>query len=84
MNTFMNTKFIFLFILLVECWTYVSKFDWDYAKYPIKQPLKSIAEIISKQVSQIENDLKSKSTQYNAIKQSLQQLQKKQRYVLKL
>ncbi len=80
----MNTKFIFLFILLVECWTYVSKFDWDYAKYPIKQPLKSIAEIISKQVSQIENDLKSKSTQYNAIKQSLQQLQKKQRYVLKL
>jgi V-type H+-transporting ATPase subunit C len=58
--------------------TYVSKFDWDYAKYPIKQPLKSIAEIISKQASQIENDLKSKSTQYNAIKQSLQQLQKKQ------
>lgn len=62
----------------VECWTYVSRFDWDYAKYPIKQPLKSIADIISKQVTQIENDLKSKSTQYNAIKQSLQQLQKKQ------
>jgi V-type H+-transporting ATPase subunit C len=56
----------------------VSKFDWDYAKYPIKQPLKAIAEIISKQASQIENDLKTKSTQYNAIKQSLQQLQKKQ------
>lgn len=62
----------------VDCFTYVTKFDWDYAKYPIKQPLKSIAETISKQVSQIENDLKSKSTAYNAIKQSLQALQKKQ------
>lgn len=62
----------------VDCITYVTKFDWDYAKYPIKQPLKSIAETISKQVSQIENDLKSKATAYNAIKQSLQALQKKQ------
>ena len=62
----------------VDCVTYVTKFDWDYAKYPIKQPLKSISDTISKQVSQIENDLKSKATAYNAIKQSLQALQKKQ------
>lgn len=62
----------------VDCITYVTKFDWDYAKYPIKQPLKSIAETVSKQVSQIENDLKSKATSYNAIKQSLAALQKKQ------
>ncbi|CAF0809422.1 unnamed protein product [Brachionus calyciflorus] len=62
----------------VDCLTYVTKFDWDYAKYPVKQPLKTIAETISKQVSQIENDLKSKSTAYNAIKQSLTALQKKQ------
>lgn len=56
----------------------MTKFDWDFAKYPIKQPLKAIAETISKQVSLIENDLKSKSTAYNAIKQSLAALQKKQ------
>jgi len=62
----------------VDCFTYVTKFDWDYAKYPIKQPLKSIAETISKQVSLIENDLKSKSNAYNSIKQTLQALQKKQ------
>ena len=57
---------------------YVSKFERDNAKYPIKQPLKTIAEIISKQISQVENDLKSRSTQYNLIKQTLTQLQKKQ------
>jgi len=62
----------------VDCPTYLTKFEWDLAKYPTKQPLKSIAEIISKQISQVESELKSKSTQYNAIKQSLQQLQKKQ------
>ena len=62
----------------VDCHTYVTKFDWDFAKFPIKQPLKSIADTISKQVSQNENDLKSKATAYNAIKQSLAALQKKQ------
>lgn len=62
----------------VDCFTYVTKFDWDYAKYPIKQPLKSISETISKQVSLIDNDLKSKSNAYNGIKQTLAALQKKQ------
>jgi V-type H+-transporting ATPase subunit C len=62
----------------VDCFTYVTKFDWDYAKYPIKQPLKTIAETISKQVSLIESDLKSKSNGYNHIRTTLQGLQKKQ------
>lgn len=61
----------------VDCATYLTKFDWDYAKYPIKQSLKANADIISKQITQIESDLKSKSNQYNVIKTSLQQLQKK-------
>lgn len=61
-----------------DCFTYVTNFEWDNAKYPNKQALKSIAETISKQVSQIENDLKSKSSAYNSIKQSLTALQKKQ------
>lgn len=61
-----------------DCFTYVTNFEWDHAKYPPKQALRSIAETISKQVSQIENDLKSKSSAYNTIKQSLTALQKKQ------
>jgi V-type H+-transporting ATPase subunit C len=48
------------------------------AKYPIKQSLRNIADIISKQVGQIDADLKTKSTIYNNLKGSLQNLEKKQ------
>ena len=62
----------------VDLATYVTQFRWDMAKYPIKQSLKNLSEIISKQVSQIESDLKSKSTAYNSLKSSLQSIEKKQ------
>lgn len=58
--------------------TYITKFQWDMAKYPIKQSLRNIADIISKQVSQIDADLKTKSTAYNNLKSSLQNMEKKQ------
>lgn len=51
------------------------------AKYPIKQSLRNIADIISKQVGQIDADLKTKSTAYNNLKGNLQSLEKKQTYV---
>ncbi|XP_064634546.1 V-type proton ATPase subunit C 1-B-like [Lineus longissimus] len=57
--------------------TYLTRFSWDMAKYPVKQPLKNIAEIISKQVSQIDNDLKSKASSYNSLKGNLQTLERK-------
>lgn len=57
--------------------TYVTRFQWDVAKYPIKLPLKNIAEIISKQVSQMDGDLKTKSQAYNSIKGNLQTLERK-------
>jgi V-type H+-transporting ATPase subunit C len=57
---------------------YITKFQWDIAKYPIKQSLRNIADIISKQVGQIDADLKTKSTAYNNLKGSLQSLEKKQ------
>lgn len=58
--------------------SYITRFQWDIAKYPIKQSLKNIADIISKQVGQIDADLKTKSTAYNNLKGSLQNLEKKQ------
>lgn len=58
--------------------TYITQFQWDMAKYPIKQSLRNIADIISKQVGQIDADLKTKSTTYNNLKGSLQNLEKKQ------
>lgn len=58
--------------------SYITRFQWDMAKYPIKQSLRNIADIISKQVGQIDADLKTKSTTYNNLKGSLQSLEKKQ------
>jgi len=58
--------------------TYVTRFQWDMAKYPIKQSLKSLQEIIAKQVGTIETELKQKSAAYNQLKTSLQSMEKKQ------
>ncbi|XP_067632392.1 V-type proton ATPase subunit C isoform X1 [Eurosta solidaginis] len=57
---------------------YITRFQWDMAKYPIKQSLRNIADIISKQIGQIDADLKTKSTAYNSLKGNLQNLEKKQ------
>ncbi|XP_076114349.1 V-type proton ATPase subunit C 1-A-like [Mytilus galloprovincialis] len=61
----------------VDLVTYLTRFQWDLAKYPIKQSLKNIAEIIGKQVSQIETDLRTKSQAYNSLKGNLQNLERK-------
>lgn len=73
-NVFMNL----LRIYLGDLPSYITRFQWDMAKYPIKQSLRNIADIISKQVGQIDADLKTKSTTYNNLKGSLQNLEKKQ------
>ncbi|XP_072015913.1 V-type proton ATPase subunit C 1-A-like [Amphiura filiformis] len=61
----------------VDLTSYITRFQWDLAKYPIKQPLKNIAEIIGKQVSQMDADLKTKSHSYNSLKGNLQTLERK-------
>lgn len=62
----------------IDLANYLTRFQWDVAKYPIKQSLRSIADIISKQVTQIDTDLKMKATAYNNIKSSLQSMARKQ------
>lgn len=56
---------------------YLMRFQWDLAKFPVKQSLKAIADQISKQMTQIEADLKNKASSYNSIKGNLQNLEKK-------
>uniref|UniRef100_A0A4W3I769 V-type proton ATPase subunit C n=1 Tax=Callorhinchus milii TaxID=7868 RepID=A0A4W3I769_CALMI len=56
---------------------YLTYFQWDMAKYPIKQSLHNITEVITKQISQIDADLKSRSVTYNNIKGNLQNLERK-------
>lgn len=57
--------------------TYVTKFQWEGAKYPLKQSLKVLSEIIGKQITQIDNDLKTKATTYNNLKNSLASIDRK-------
>ncbi|XP_028985852.1 V-type proton ATPase subunit C 1-A-like [Betta splendens] len=61
----------------VDLVTYITRFQWDMAKYPIKQSLKNISEIISKQITQIDNDLKTRASAYNNLKGNLQNLERK-------
>lgn len=61
----------------LELEAYVTRFQWDMAKYPIKQSLKNITEIINKQVSQIDGDLKTRSAAFNNLKTQLQSIERK-------
>ncbi|XP_007895280.1 V-type proton ATPase subunit C 2 isoform X2 [Callorhinchus milii] len=61
----------------VDLQRYLTYFQWDMAKYPIKQSLHNITEVITKQISQIDADLKSRSVTYNNIKGNLQNLERK-------
>ncbi|XP_048387950.1 V-type proton ATPase subunit C 1-A-like isoform X3 [Stegostoma tigrinum] len=56
---------------------YVTHFQWDMAKYPIKQSLQNLTEVIAKQISQIDTDLKSRAMTYNNTKGNLQNLERK-------
>uniref|UniRef100_A0A671UAG8 V-type proton ATPase subunit C n=1 Tax=Sparus aurata TaxID=8175 RepID=A0A671UAG8_SPAAU len=61
----------------VDLMSFVTKFQWDKAKYPTAMPLTSLADIINKEVSQIEMELKSRAAAYNNMKTSLQSLEHK-------
>jgi len=57
---------------------YLTKFQWEMAKFPTKQSLRGIVEAISQQVSQIETDLKAKAQLYNNLKTNLANMERKQ------
>lgn len=50
---------------------YLTHFKWDEAKFPIKSPLREIADLITQQVSKLDEELKSKASQYLAINNSV-------------
>ncbi|XP_056333299.1 V-type proton ATPase subunit C 1-B [Danio aesculapii] len=61
----------------VDLATYVTRFQWDRAKYPTAQPLKTLADVISKQVSQVDTELKSRRASYSHLKASIQSYERK-------
>ncbi|XP_062933729.1 V-type proton ATPase subunit C 2 isoform X3 [Cynocephalus volans] len=61
----------------VDLTSFVTHFEWDMAKYPVKQPLVSVVDTLAKQLAQIETDLKSRTATYNTLKTNLENLEKK-------
>uniref|UniRef100_H2YK91 V-type proton ATPase subunit C n=1 Tax=Ciona savignyi TaxID=51511 RepID=H2YK91_CIOSA len=57
--------------------SFIHHFQWNMAKYPVKLPLKSLSEIISKVVTQVDSDLRMKSHSYNNLKSNLQSMERK-------
>ncbi|XP_032722735.1 V-type proton ATPase subunit C 2 isoform X1 [Lontra canadensis] len=63
--------------LKIDLTSFVTRFEWDMAKYPAKQPLVSVVDTLAKQLAQIETDLKSRTASYNTLKTNLENLEKK-------
>ncbi|XP_060042971.1 V-type proton ATPase subunit C 2 isoform X3 [Erinaceus europaeus] len=61
----------------VDLTSFVTHFEWDMAKYPVKQPLVGVVDTLAKQLAQIETDLKSRTAAYNTLKTNLENLEKR-------
>ncbi|XP_038175955.1 V-type proton ATPase subunit C 2 isoform X2 [Arvicola amphibius] len=61
----------------VDLTSFVTHFEWDMAKYPVKQPLMNVVDTLAKQLAQIETDLKSRTAAYSVLKANLENLEKK-------
>ncbi|MCJ1348937.1 Vacuolar ATP synthase subunit C [Peltigera leucophlebia] len=57
---------------------YLKTFHWNKVKYRADKPLGEIIDILQKEISSIDNDVKSKHNQYNQVKTTLLALQRKQ------
>ncbi|KAL6052746.1 V-type proton ATPase subunit C [Balamuthia mandrillaris] len=57
--------------------TYLHQFKWDEAKYKLSSPLKDIVDAISTTVSKLDEDLRTKASNYNNINQSLAAIERK-------
>ena len=57
---------------------YLEHFGWDFAKYPVKQALKDLVDHIVREVGQVEAELKSKSQDYTALKNTISSYSRQQ------
>lgn len=55
----------------------VTKFQWDMAKYPIKQSLRNITDSLAKNVTQTDVELKAKAQSYNSVRTNIQNIERK-------
>ncbi|CAM6127269.1 unnamed protein product [Calypogeia fissa] len=58
--------------------SYVTRFSWDEAKYPVMSPLREIVDTILESVNKLEDDLKVRVAEYNNVKGQLTAINRKQ------
>ncbi|EFJ05989.1 hypothetical protein SELMODRAFT_111716 [Selaginella moellendorffii] len=58
--------------------TYITKFTWDEAKYPLMNPLRETADMIQDNVSKHEDDLKIRVAEYTNVKTQLSAINRRQ------
>ncbi|KAF4556978.1 V-type proton ATPase subunit C-like protein [Elsinoe fawcettii] len=58
--------------------TYLSNFQWNKVKYRADKPIKELMDSLEKEISSVDNDIKSKFNQYNSTKTALATAQRSQ------
>ncbi|KAI5659816.1 hypothetical protein M9H77_28609 [Catharanthus roseus] len=58
--------------------SYLTRFVWDEAKYPIMSPLREIVDGIHTHIAKIEDDLKVRIAEYNNVRSQLNAINRKQ------
>eukprot|EP00246_Nothoceros_aenigmaticus_P001157 TRINITY_DN1153_c0_g1_i1.p1 TRINITY_DN1153_c0_g1~~TRINITY_DN1153_c0_g1_i1.p1 ORF type:complete len:378 (-),score=57.65 TRINITY_DN1153_c0_g1_i1:296-1429(-) len=58
--------------------TYITRFTWDEAKYPVVSPLRETVDSIQDSVSKIEDDLKVRVAEFSNVKSQLSSINRKQ------
>jgi len=56
---------------------YLTRFKWEEARYPIKSSLRELVEKIQSQVSSCDDELKSRSADFNSVAGSLNAIQRR-------
>ncbi|RMD41739.1 hypothetical protein DV735_g3413, partial [Chaetothyriales sp. CBS 134920] len=57
---------------------YLKSFSWNKVKYRADKPIAELVDLLQKEINSIDNDVRAKYSQYNSLRTSLQQLQKRQ------
>ncbi|KAL2006111.1 hypothetical protein VTN00DRAFT_9765 [Thermoascus crustaceus] len=57
---------------------YLRSFSWNKVKYRADKPLAELIDLLQKEAASIDNDIRSKYSQYNQVKTTLATLQRKQ------
>eukprot|EP00126_Sphaerothecum_destruens_P013068 Sdes_comp22354_c0_seq1m20835 len=57
--------------------SFICNFEWDTAKYPVKNSVRELVDILNKSISDIESGMKTKFSSYVSLRNNLQAMDRK-------